>query len=49
MMKHARELQCSVRLVADSPQSRTMLKQFSETSNLPTDVSVECALSSISC
>jgi two-component system cell cycle response regulator len=47
MMKHARELQCSVRLVADSPQSRTMLKQFSETSNLPTDVSVECALSSI--
>lgn len=37
----------TVRIVADMAETREMLKQFPETANLPIDVSLECALSSI--
>jgi hypothetical protein len=36
-----------VRLVADSDQAREALKQFAETASIPTDPSVECALSAM--
>jgi two-component system, cell cycle response regulator len=49
LIQHATEVQLSVRLVADSPASRDVLKKYSETSNLPIDVSLECALNSIAC
>jgi hypothetical protein len=39
----------TVRLVTDSADTRNMLKQFPQTANLPIDVSLECALSSIDC
>lgn len=49
LIQHAGELNLSIRLVADSPESRDVLKKYQETCNLPTDVSMECALNSIAC
>jgi DNA-binding response OmpR family regulator len=40
LIQHATEAQLSVRLVADSPASRDVLKKYSETCNLPIDVSL---------
>jgi len=47
LIKHVNKLPLTIRLVADSISSRNALKQFSETANLPTDVSIEGALNSI--
>jgi DNA-binding response OmpR family regulator len=47
LVEHARELSLSIRLVADTEQSREALKQFSETADLCIDVSLECALNSL--
>jgi two-component system, cell cycle response regulator len=49
LIQHASQMHLSVRLVADSPQARDALKKYSETCNLPIDVSLECALNSIAC
>jgi CheY-like chemotaxis protein len=47
LVEHANQLSLQVRLVADSDQARDALKQFAETASIPTDPSVECALSAI--
>ena len=47
LLQHIGELPLSVRLVADSALSRDALKKLPETAVIPTDVSLECALSSI--
>jgi len=47
LIEHILRLSLRVRLVADSDQARDALKQFAETADLPTDSSLECALSSI--
>lgn len=47
LMEHVREQPLSVRLVAESPEIRDSLKRYAETSDIPTDVSLEGALSSI--
>ena len=47
LLNHIGELHLSVRLVADSALSRDSLKKLPETANIPTDVSLECALGSI--
>ena len=47
LVEHANELSLQVRLVADSEQARDALKQFAETASIPTDPTVECALSAI--
>lgn len=39
----------AIRFVADSAESRDMLKQFRETSDIPMDISLECALNAIAC
>ncbi len=49
LIQHLSELHLSVRLVADTPETRDTLKRYSETCNLPIDVSLECALNSIAC
>lgn len=47
LIEHILRLSLQVRLVADSDQARDALKQFAETASIPTDSSLECALSSI--
>ncbi len=47
MVEHTVRLSLNVRLVADSEQARVALKQFEETASIPTDASLEFALSSI--
>lgn len=47
LMRQVREHPIAVRLVADAPESREALKQHHETANIPTDVSLECALNAI--
>jgi two-component system, cell cycle response regulator len=47
LVEHTNQLSLRVRLVADSDQARDALKQFAETADIPTDTSLECALSSM--
>ena len=47
MVDHTLQLSLNVRLVADSDQARDALKQFEETANIPTEMSLECALGAI--
>jgi CheY-like chemotaxis protein len=47
LVEHTVQLSVNVRLVADSEQARATLKQFAETASIPTDTSLEFALSSI--
>lgn len=47
LIRHIGFLSLSVRLVAESEQARDTLKQFQETMNIPTDLTLECALGSI--
>ena len=47
MVDHTLQLSLNVRLVADSDQARDVLKQFEETANIPTEISLECALGAI--
>ncbi len=44
LVQHISELNLSVRLVAESSESRDILKQHPETACIPIDVSLECAL-----
>ncbi|MBN1571175.1 MAG: response regulator [Acidobacteria bacterium] len=44
LMQHISDLNLSVRLVAESSESREILKQHEETAGVPIDVSLECAL-----
>jgi CheY-like chemotaxis protein len=48
LVERAQLLSISVRLVADSPQARSALKQFAETAGIPADSSLQCALNSVS-
>jgi CheY-like chemotaxis protein len=47
LIEHTLQLSLRVRLVAESDQARDALQQYAETANLPTDTSLESALSSI--
>ncbi len=47
LVEHTNQLSLRVRLVAESDQARDALKQFAETASIPTDTSLECALSSM--
>jgi two-component system, cell cycle response regulator len=47
LVEHTHQLSLRVRLVAESDQARDALKQFAETADIPTDTSLECALSSM--
>lgn len=47
VIDHVLQLSLTVRLVADSDQSRDALKQFEETANIPTERTLECALGAI--
>jgi two-component system, cell cycle response regulator len=47
LVEHTARLSMNIRLVADSEQARGALKQFAETASIPTDTSLEFALSSI--
>ncbi len=47
LMNHIRRLPLTIRFVVHSSQSRKVLRKFSETASVPTDTSVECALSSM--
>jgi two-component system, cell cycle response regulator len=49
LMRIVNDRRLAIRFVADSPESRDMLKQFRETANIPMDVSLECALNAIAC
>jgi two-component system, cell cycle response regulator len=49
LIRVVNENQLAIRFVADSSESRTMLKQFKETASVPMDVSLECALNAIAC
>jgi two-component system chemotaxis response regulator CheY len=49
LIDHAQRLSLSIRLVAESEQARSVLKQFAETADLPTDTSVNCALKAFTC
>ena len=44
LIDHAQRLELSIRLVVESEQVRSVLKQFVETADLPTDPSLHCAL-----
>lgn len=44
LVQHISDLNLSVRLVAESSESRDILKQHPETACIPIDVSLECAL-----
>jgi two-component system cell cycle response regulator len=44
LIDHANKLSLSIRLVAESQQARSILKQFIETADLPIETSVNCAL-----
>ncbi len=47
LVDHAHKLSLDVRFVADSEQARETLKMFAETASIPTDASLEFALSSM--
>ncbi len=47
MVEHTNQLSLKIRLVADSEQARVALRQFAETASIPTDTTLEFALSSI--
>ena len=47
LVDHAIRLSLEVRLVADSDQALSALKQFAETASIPTDTTLECALKAI--
>jgi two-component system, cell cycle response regulator len=47
MVEHTSQLSLKVRFVADSEQARGALRQFAETASIPTDTSLEFAISSI--
>jgi hypothetical protein len=47
LVDHAIRLSLEVRLIADSDQARSALKQFAETAFIPTDSTLECALKAI--
>ena len=47
LVEHTARLSVNIRLVADSDQARGALKQFEETASIPTDTSLDFALSSI--
>jgi two-component system chemotaxis response regulator CheY len=47
LIDHAQRLSLSIRLVAESEQSRSLLKQFVETADLPTDSNLNCALNAL--
>jgi two-component system cell cycle response regulator len=49
LVQHIQQIPLPIRLVSDSSESRETLKQFSETANIPIDVSLECALNAIAC
>jgi CheY-like chemotaxis protein len=49
LMRFVNERRLAIRLVADSSDSRNLLKQFRETANIPMDVSLECARNAIAC
>jgi two-component system chemotaxis response regulator CheY len=44
VIDHAQRLSLSIRLVAESEEARSVLRQFIETADLPTDVSLSTAL-----
>jgi hypothetical protein len=44
LIEHTSKLSISTRLVAESQQAREAIKQYSETAQLPTDTSLDCAL-----
>jgi len=47
VLEHTARLSLTVRLVAESEQAREALNQFAETAKIPTDTSLELALSSM--
>jgi two-component system, cell cycle response regulator len=47
LVDHANQLSLQVRFVADSDQALNVLRQFEETAGIPTDTTLECALSAI--
>jgi|WetSurSiteA1Bulk_404760.scaffolds.fasta_scaffold03908_5 two-component system, cell cycle response regulator len=47
MLEHTLRLSLNVRLVAESKQAREALHQFAETAKMPTDASLELALSAL--
>jgi two-component system, cell cycle response regulator len=47
LIRLVNERELTIRFVAESLDSRTMLKQFNETANIPMDVSMEYALNAI--
>jgi two-component system, cell cycle response regulator len=47
LVDHASQLSLQVRFVADSDQALNVLRQFEETAGIPTDTTLECALSAI--
>jgi CheY-like chemotaxis protein len=47
LVDHAIRLSLDVRLVADTDQALSALKQFAETASIPTDTTLECALKAI--
>ena len=44
LIEHVKEIGLSIRLVAESPETRDVLKDHGRTSRIPIDVSIECAL-----
>jgi two-component system, chemotaxis family, chemotaxis protein CheY len=48
LVEHTSQLSLSVRFVADSQQAREALKQFAETATIPVELSLECAIRSMS-
>jgi CheY-like chemotaxis protein len=44
LIEHLNEIRLSIRLVAESPEAREILKDHGRTCRLPIDVSIECAL-----
>jgi CheY-like chemotaxis protein len=47
LIQHARELSLTVRLVVESPECREILRHHEETSGIPIDVTLECALGAV--
>jgi len=47
LVDHILRLSLNVRMVADSEHARNALKRFEETANIPTEISLECALSAM--
>jgi CheY-like chemotaxis protein len=47
LIEHVQAIPLRIRLVADSPDTRVVLKQHAESAPIPIDVSLECALGSI--